>query len=169
MNLLRTGSIPEVDFTKPSKVLAGLDKVFKMHEQNGMYFTIWYGVYHHKTRELSYASSGHPPALMIQRDGVVTPLGTENMILGTDFGLPFESRLVQVPPDSRLYVTSDGVYEIRNTDNIEVMDRDRFSKLLTRQCQRPDFNIHQLLHTIQSLRNTSELEDDFSILEIQFV
>jgi len=46
INVLRSGSLKEVDFLDPAQVLAGLNDTFQMERHNNMYFTIWYGVYH---------------------------------------------------------------------------------------------------------------------------
>ena len=49
-------------------------------------FSSWYGVYKKSTRELTYASGGHPPALLIGDtdfdDSRATPLRTPNNVIG---------------------------------------------------------------------------------------
>ncbi|MBT8333422.1 MAG: PAS-domain containing protein, partial [Deltaproteobacteria bacterium] len=65
INALRSQSLTGTDFKDPAQVLASLNKAFPCEENNYMFFTIWYGVYNKSTRELIYASGGHPPALFI--------------------------------------------------------------------------------------------------------
>ncbi len=65
LNLLRSQSIPNLDYGVPSQVLGALNQAFQMSDRNDKYFTVWYGVYHAKTRQLSYASAGHPPAILL--------------------------------------------------------------------------------------------------------
>ena len=62
LNVLRAQSLPGVDFKDPSAVLAGLNRTFKMENQNNMYFTIWFGVFQRSSRRLVCSSGGHPPA-----------------------------------------------------------------------------------------------------------
>ena len=65
MNALRSQALPKTDFRQPSQVLFALNNAFQMDQQNGLYFTIWYGVYHKPTRRIDYSGGGHPPALLI--------------------------------------------------------------------------------------------------------
>ena len=50
MNALRSQALPQTDFREPGQVLAALNNAFQMDQQNGLFFTIWYGVYHKPTR-----------------------------------------------------------------------------------------------------------------------
>ncbi len=65
INALRSQSLPDTDFKDPAQVLASLNEAFPGEENNSMFFTIWYGVYNKNSRELVYASGGHPPAIFI--------------------------------------------------------------------------------------------------------
>jgi phosphoserine phosphatase RsbU/P len=65
LNLIRLQSLPDVDFYQPEAVLRGLNDAFQMTKQNEKYFTIWYGIYDAKHRQLTYASAGHPPAILV--------------------------------------------------------------------------------------------------------
>ncbi len=61
MNVLRAESLPGCDFRNVSQVLSALNNAFLMDQHNQMYFTIWYGVYHKKTRELNYSGGRASP------------------------------------------------------------------------------------------------------------
>ena len=65
MNALRSQALPQTDFRQPSQVLVALNNAFQMDQQNGLFFTIWYGVYHKPTRRIDYSGGGHPPALLV--------------------------------------------------------------------------------------------------------
>src|SRR5207253_2946332 len=45
INVLRSASLPGVDFGDPGLVLSALNEAFPMEKQNNLYFTIWYGVW----------------------------------------------------------------------------------------------------------------------------
>ncbi len=66
-NLLRSKSLKNVSFDNPKMVLDQLNEVFQMGEHHDRYFTIWYGVYNRTKQELTYASAGHPPAILITK------------------------------------------------------------------------------------------------------
>jgi FtsZ-binding cell division protein ZapB len=85
MNVLRSRNLPQTDFSEPDQVLSALNNAFPMEEQNGRYFTMWYGVYNKKDRRLAYASGGHPPALLIgngRGNSGVERLVTKKMFIG---------------------------------------------------------------------------------------
>ena len=65
LNVLRSQSLPNTDFHNPAQVLDRLSETFVMEQHDNRYFTIWYGVFSKKTRELTYAGGGHPPALLL--------------------------------------------------------------------------------------------------------
>ena len=57
-NTLRSGALPHTDFRSPESVLGSLNQAYQMDHHDGMYLTIWYGVYHRPTGRLRYASRG---------------------------------------------------------------------------------------------------------------
>jgi sigma-B regulation protein RsbU (phosphoserine phosphatase) len=93
MNVLRSQSLPNANFFDPSEVLEALNQSFKMEEQNNMYFTIWYGVYNTSAREISFASAGAPPALLVRstEPPEMEELTTNDMIIGVDNDYQYEN------------------------------------------------------------------------------
>ena len=65
MNALRSQALPQTNFRQPGEVLAALNNAFQMDQQNGLFFTIWYGVYNKPARRIDYAGGGHPPVLLM--------------------------------------------------------------------------------------------------------
>jgi phosphoserine phosphatase RsbU/P len=64
MNVISARTLPDTDFRNPGQVLQRLSSAFPMEKHNGLFFTIWYGVYDKGSRRLSWAGAGHPPALL---------------------------------------------------------------------------------------------------------
>ena len=64
-SVLRTDGLPHVDFRDPGAVVSAMNNVFLMRNQNNLYFTLWFGVFHAPTRKLRFACAGHPPALLL--------------------------------------------------------------------------------------------------------
>ena len=79
-----------------------------MEEQEGRTFTMWYGVFEHATRKLTWSGGGHPSALL-RRSGSGMPLELESQNPGVGmFELDgFEQQSMIIPPDSRIS-DSDG-------------------------------------------------------------
>lgn len=166
INTIRNRTLPGVDFMVPSQVLAGLNRAFPMEEQNGKYFTMWYGIYNTETHELVHAAGGHPPAIAVAPDGTVTQLGTTGMMIGAFPFASYTDVTTALPSGTKLYVFSDGCYEVTNADEV-MMTVDDFSKVLADATQQPQ----TLDHIVQQIRNWQgmpDFEDDFSLVEFGF-
>lgn len=167
MNVFRTHSLPEVDFKDPVGVLTGLDRAFRMSEQNGMYFTIWYGVYSVKSQTLVYANGGHPPALLIHPNLAIEDLSTEGLIIGTEFHLPFHAKTLSIKGAATLYLFSDGCFEVFSESTQAMLGFEGFKRLLLKHQGSPE-PLKKILQDIQSFQGQEHFEDDFSLLQVQF-
>lgn len=170
MNLLRSQALPKADFYNPANVLEALNDTFQMEEQNNMYFTIWYGVYDRAQRQLLYASGGHPPAVLLRGPrGQALPvmLKCPGMVIGGLPGLKFMSNSCEVEPGSRLFVFSDGVYEITKRAG-GMLSFEEFLEILTRTPEPGTSDVKRTLRTLQELRSGESFEDDFSMVQVSF-
>src|SRR5207248_1110379 len=100
MNVLRSHALPNVDFRNPTEVLATLNENFLMENQNGKYFTLWYGVYNKQSRKLVYCSGGHPPSILIQ-DGAPVVLQAKGLVVGGMQGIRYRSQEAEVKPGAK--------------------------------------------------------------------
>ncbi|MBD2301159.1 PP2C family protein-serine/threonine phosphatase [Nostoc sp. FACHB-190] len=119
-NLLRSQSLPQTNLYNPSEVFHSLNKVFQMDKQNNQYFTIWYGVFNRISSQLTYASAGHPPALLFSpttdSDLQVQQLITPNLPIGIYAENQYYNAICDIQLSSKLYVFSDGLYEFEKPD-----------------------------------------------------
>ena len=172
--VLRSQSLPNTDFYDPKSVLTGLNQIFQMSEQNPRFFSIWYGVYCASARSLSYASAGHPPAILIGPKGECESVGQEGQI---PIGMFEESEYVvderAIAPGSSLYLFSDGLYEIRQKDDA-LWSYEGLAQLLSKahlsketQSASP-LSLSELIATIRSLKLTVPFEDDCSVVQACF-
>jgi sigma-B regulation protein RsbU (phosphoserine phosphatase) len=172
MNVLRSQTLPNTDFREPDQVLTALNDTFQMEDHNNMYFTIWYGVYNMKTRSLVYANGGHPPALLLEttrgEEARVVRLANKNTIIGGLPGLSYRRDVCQVAAPARLYVFSDGVYEVAAPGGT-MWELDEFVEFMSAPPpEGTGSNLDRLWSHVRRLRGSDNLEDDFSILEVDF-
>ncbi len=171
MNVLRSQGLPHTDFLDPAAVLGALNHTFQMENQNNLYFTIWYGVYDTATSQLRYASAGAPPGLLISRDAgsEAVELTTTDMIIGVDETYDYENKVATIAPGSRLYLFSDGVYEIRKSSGKMLVFRE-FTEMLTYQAHEAgdESTVQAVFNQIQGLSGVDHFDDDFSLLELTF-
>ncbi len=171
INVLRSQSLPDTDFHKPQHVLFTLNNAFPSEKNNDLFFTIWYGVYNLHSHQLVYTSGGHPPALLLTEtiagDCQMDQLRTSNSIMGVEPDTTYQSRIREIDSSSRLYVFSDGVYDIKKVDG-SIWGLKNFIDFSTQSFSFDQPNLDYLLNHVQDLSPEVELEDDFTILEITF-
>lgn len=169
MNLLRSRSLPGVDFRQPEQVLKALNEQFQMSNQNEKYFTIWYGVYDQRTGQLTYSSAGHPPAILVgptvEDSAQITELRTPCLPIGIFAEATFTSDCYTVLENSTLYIFSDGIYELSQEDN-QIWGLSAFVKMLATLDSAS--NLDLVLEKIQALSGVDTFEDDLSLLKLRF-
>jgi sigma-B regulation protein RsbU (phosphoserine phosphatase) len=169
LSAIRSGALPQADFQSPGTVLAALNRTFPMERQNDMFFTIWYGVYRSSTRTLRWAGGGHPAALLVPPEpgAASTLLESDGPLIGAVEGLDFTDGETAVPAGSRVYLYSDGAFEICRPDGSMWAFAD-FLATLTTPSQEGESRIDGLLARIRDLSGREEFVDDFSMLELRF-
>lgn len=160
---IRSGTLPDTDYRSPAQVLAALNRAFPMGERDGKYFTLWYGVFNTDTRELTYASGGHPPAIAVLPDGTTRPLTTPGLIIGAMPGVTYRENNERLPPGTRLYVFSDGCYELTDANN-QLMDLATFGQSLSR-CVQQSNSLDEVIANARAWQERADFDDDFSLIE----
>ena len=168
LNAIRSEALPQTDFHDPGAVLAALNKAFPMERQNDMFFTIWYGVYHLPTRRLRWAGGGHPPAVLVGPDGAPPRLlDSDGPLIGAVDGLDFNSSEADVPAGARLFVYSDGAFEISRPDG-SMWPFGEFLEALVAPPRGPENPIDSLVSVIRGVACRDDFNDDFSMVELAF-
>ncbi len=168
MNVLRNQTLPAAEFRSPASVLAAMNEAFQMDRHNDMYFTMWYGVFDKQKRQLTYASGGHPAAVLLAGASAEaakpTELSNPGMIIGGFPGVTYAELAVELPPYSRLYFFSDGVYEITRPDD-SMLTYQEFVEILA-GAPRDRGAISHTIDRIRAVRGSRNFEDDVSIVEV---
>jgi sigma-B regulation protein RsbU (phosphoserine phosphatase) len=118
----------------PEKVLFEANQRFPLSEE-GEYFTLWVGQLHVPTRSLSYASAGHPGALLSPAQGSSRWLTYPSSPLGFDPFARFTADSVLLQQADRLFLLSDGIYEVPSPGG-ELWGRGRFQEVIEAGRQR---------------------------------
>lgn len=170
-NLLRSHSLPQAHLYDPSEVLQDLNNVFQMDQQNSQYFTIWYGVFNRSSHQLTYASAGHPPALLISQStdsGLhIKQLVTPSLPIGAFTEAEYYNAVCDIQVGSKLYVFSDGVYEVEKSDG-NMWDFNSFLNLLNLLNHSFKLGLDHILEAIKTATGSQIFNDDYSLIEINF-
>jgi len=173
LNALRSQSLPQTDFRDPGQVLTALNKAFQMDQQNGLFFTIWYGIYHRPTRRIDYAGGGHPPALLLTGPTPETArqiaLDSGGPMVGAVADLEFRTESCQVEAYGLLSLYSDGAFEVERPDGSTWPFTDFVTFM--GQVSRTDPNdtgMDQLIRHARAMSGSEEFADDLSMVEFVF-
>lgn len=167
LNVLRSQTLPRTNFRVPEEVLTALNETFPMEKQNNLYFTIWYGVFNRVTRKITYASAGHPPALLISPGKETEELLTRNLFVGGMPDVKYTGGSVDVEKGSRLYIYSDGAFEVTKGDGT-MWTFEEMKEFLKSVSTEGGSEIDRLYSFAREMQGR-ELDDDFSMLRIDFL
>ena len=168
MSQLRQRTLPDTDMRSPAQVLTTLNRLFQMDEQAGLYFTMWYGVYDARSRQLTFAAAGQHAALMVPPDRAqAIAVGNRNTVIGAIPGVTYHEATVDVPPGATIYLFSDGVFEIidRTGQQWSVANLER---LILETPSEDGGEAERLFHAVRQSAVPGPLEDDFSLVVAQF-
>jgi serine phosphatase RsbU (regulator of sigma subunit) len=169
MNVLRQRALPGVNFRNPAEVLTSLNARFQMDRHHGLYFTMWNGLYDTATRTLTYSSAGHHPAFLVpEGGGSTTPLGEPDLMLGIVPDQTYQTLQTTIPAGSRLYLFSDGVFEIIAKDDSR-WSLDNFLPMLKESDASGIPSPRQLFEQVKEAARPGGMEDDFSLLAVTFL
>jgi sigma-B regulation protein RsbU (phosphoserine phosphatase) len=174
MNALRSQALPNTDFRKPSQVLFALNNAFQMDQQNGLYFTIWYGVLHKPSRRIDYSGGGHPPGLLVAGPSAdratLHVLESQGPMIGAMTDLEYPSASCPLQEFSKLYIVSDGAYEIETADGTMWPFSDFLAFVGRGPFDDPDHSkMDALIAHDRGLMGRDEFDDDLSLVELTFL
>jgi sigma-B regulation protein RsbU (phosphoserine phosphatase) len=168
-NVLRSRAVAGADLAQPAQVLAALNRTFRMEEQEGRTFTMWYGVFEHATRKLTW--SGWRPSVSTAAAspdaGMPLELESQNPGVGMFELDEFEQQSMIIPPDSRIFLFSDGAFEIHKHNGGMWTFREFMQFMAQPDDGEADNILDRLIRYVRTLKGSDVLDDDFSILDLK--
>ncbi len=168
LNTIMFQTLPNTDFKSPEQVCFALNNAYQMAEHNEMFFTLWYGIYNKHTGILRYCGAGHPPALLMTKEREILELETRNLVIGGLPDIEYECNTLKIPRKSKLYVFSDGAFEIKMADG-KHWTTDEMMEFLKDHANANSDEVEELYNFITILHENKNLIDDYSILALSFM
>jgi len=158
---------------RPAQVLEFLDRVFTF-ERFDTFFTMNYVIINLKTGRLTSSSAGHPPPIILRKDGTLQllrkggrPLGTIDMRFSDDEPIIYEEEQEQLCPGDKLIFYTDGVNEYQNAKG-EFYGNDRFySRLKELKDQPVDRVVETVFKSLMVFGKNTAPKDDVSLLGME--
>jgi phosphoserine phosphatase RsbU/P len=114
--------------TDPGAILTEANRQFPLTE-DGNYFTIAFARLDIRTQTLCYATAGHNGLMIHRRSGELCRLTQPSLPLGFDSGNIYRTVDTHLVPGDRLYLLSDGLYEVPSLTG-ELWGQTRLEKVL---------------------------------------
>ena len=168
INMLRSDSLPATDFGDPGAVLHALNERFQGNEQGGKLFTIWYGIIDIPSSTLKWAGGGHPDAILFETNApspILLP--STGLMMGVLRGQDYETLTRPLLPGSRIFMYSDGVYEVTQANGKIWSLPELVDYIGTLDLDGPDV-MDSVLEHVRGLRGSNVLEDDFTIVQAHY-
>jgi serine phosphatase RsbU (regulator of sigma subunit) len=167
-NTLRQRALPGVDFRDPGQVASGLNTMFPMEQHGGLILTLWYFVFDMNSRVLRYCAAGHHPALLVSS---ASPVPEAVWMKAPTIGMlpprAWPSGEVLVPVGGRLYVFSDGVFEIEQPDG-STWTLEHLRGIIAGRAAGGGSESRRVYQAVRAAAKPGPLADDFSVVVFSF-
>jgi len=117
------------NISNPAEVIRHLNKMI-CRQVNDVYCTACYLYINLREGTASYASAGHPPVLKINKgDESLEEFNENNLMLGVAEETKYENYLIDIKPDDRILLYTDGIIEAENNAE-ELFGEERLKSFL---------------------------------------
>jgi|SRR6185503_1610289 len=149
----------------PAALLHGMNAALCGNTQ-GQYVTAAYVYLDAESNAMHYSAAGHP-AMLLLRDGTVTEIAENGMILAAVETATYESKSLPLKSGDRLLLYTDGIIEARNSAGQLFGDQSLSAALLDSAHLSPLDAVEHLLATVQ--RWAKSQDDDLTVLICDFI
>ena len=117
-----------------------------------------------QTDNLTYASAGHEPALLLAGGDAIRWLSSTGLLLGIDASSEWKQRSIRLETGDRLLLFSDGATEAHGANGV-LFGRDRLASLFSDSSQlSPDRAVDQLRCAIEEHTGEGRQSDDLTLI-----
>ena len=107
----------------PTVCIRKLNDLLAKENEQMMFVTIFYGVLHLPTGQVTYVNAGHNPPYWLRADGSVQPVPrTGGMAVAVSEDFPYREGSLTLAPNEMLFLYTDGITEAFNPDAQEYGD-----------------------------------------------
>lgn len=160
--------VPILDFFDPIAMVTKLNQIFLGPTSGTQYFTMFYGVIDTQTRRICLTQAGHPPVVWLKANGEAQLIGDGGYPVGLLRKATYDLIEFSYQPGDRLFLYSDALTDARNEER-EAFGQQRMLSAFQQYGDLPLREALESVHqTLQEWAGGSQLDDDLSILGLQF-
>ena len=167
---LRSEALQKTDFRSPAAVLTALNLAYQMERHGELFSTVWYGVYQPRSGSLRYATAGHPSPIVVSgpagsSECEARALDAKGPCIGITPTARYQEAQCELHSPARLFVFSDGTYEIGRSDG-SMMQLADLMATLSQPLGPGQSELDRVLDAARAAHGPGALEDDFTIVKI---
>lgn len=151
----------------PSAVLRQLDREYPF-ERFGKFFTISYMLLHTPSGRLQFSSAGHPPPVLIRRDGSYELLTSGGSIIGAGGNVPFDEGEITLQHGERIFLYSDGIIEHCDPQGDMFGLQRLFQKLLLQKKRSLSAACEKTIEALRSFGQKTPFKDDVTLVGMEY-
>ena len=156
------------DNTHSDQIIIKANNILSRDNEQGMFVTVFLGIYNMTTRELSYTSAGHNPPYLVTASGDIQQITPKpGFVLGGFEGTPYVSEKIQLNKGDGLYVYSDGVTEAMSETNEEYGESRLESALKKNAMTRAEELNRGVLVDLKQFVGSAQQSDDITMLFVR--
>lgn len=160
-------SLPFAAVVPPREICTALDCEYPF-ERFTNFFTIVYMVINFREGYCVYTNAGHPPPVLVHRDGSIELLSKGGPVIGLGGMLAFEEERKELQKGDKIILYTDGVLEHRNSQG-EFYGKERLYAKLKELKDRPTGEIlAEVVKSFTEFGHDEKLRDDVTLLGIDF-
>jgi len=151
----------------PLEVARELNRRLPMEEQDGLWFTMVYGVLDLETLEFRHVRAGHPEVVHVPNGGAPQPLRCKGVPVGCVEEIGLEEHVLQLSRGDRLFLYSDGVPEAMDPKDKLFGTKQMLEVLELGKSESIQGSVELLMNVVERWAANRTLDDDLSILGLE--
>lgn len=153
----------------PAECLQQVNTMLIPESDMAMFVTAFYGVFDTQTGNIRYCNGGHNLPYIIRKNGSVEQVeNTNGLLLGKIEPIEFEAKEIQLKPDEKIVLYTDGVVEANNEQGT-MYEAKRFELFLE---GKQKYSAHKIVRSsmVEVLKfvGKAEQSDDITLLGIAY-
>ncbi|MBR6225427.1 MAG: PP2C family protein-serine/threonine phosphatase [Firmicutes bacterium] len=153
----------------PAEVLASVNHTFYEHNRAEMFVTVWIGILEISTGKLTAANAGHEyPAICRKGSGFEVLKDKHGLVLGGMDGMKYKDYEIQLEPEDKLFVYTDGLPEATSSD-MELFGMERMTDALNEVGKEtPEGILKGVLERVNEFVGDAPQFDDLTMLCLEY-
>lgn len=150
--------------TSPARILSIINDTILKENDTCMFVTMFVGVLDLSTSSLTFCNAGHNPPVLISAEATRFLKVDENLPVGVIEGFDFRQQTLQLPPDCKLFIYTDGLTEAENPERLQYGESRMLEYLSSSISDTPRDTIIGIRREVESFADGTEQNDDLSML-----